>query len=49
MTNSSCHVHKAKTLFDQETDLSFNGHHDNTILANDIGEIFYAEDRAHSH
>ncbi|CAB4021205.1 Hypothetical predicted protein, partial [Paramuricea clavata] len=29
-----------KTLFDQDTDLSFNGYHDNNILANDIGKFF---------
>jgi hypothetical protein len=27
-------------LFDQETDLSFNGYHDNNVLANDIGKFF---------
>ena len=29
-----------KTLFDQETDLSFNGYHDNNVLANDFGKFF---------
>ena len=30
----------AKTLFDQETDLSFQGYSDSTVLANDIGNFF---------
>ena len=34
----------AKTLFAQENDLSFQGYGDSTVLANDIGNFFCAED-----
>lgn len=37
----------AKTLFEQETDLTFQGYHDNRTLANDIGKFFVQKGRTH--
>ena len=31
---------RAKSLFDQQTDLTFQGYNDSTVLANDIGNFF---------